>query len=590
MFGKKIKNYRKTKLESYLTGVLFCVIFFSGFLAWGNAMAAEHYIRPDITDDASLGCQYNGDGTTWSCASGTGAAGAFNTIPASASFVRGDTYYLSSGTWGAPGSSLFEKAVSGELYIYIKKATTSAHGTDVGWISELGTGQAAFVGWYPKFTTGYWDIDGVVGGGSNPASYGIYLIPPENVCETEGVTIFSAPYFSSPVSHMKVKHLALNGCDVDKYPTSCTMLMYFRPSNLTGGGWSSNYEISNNYFGGLNQNAIYGIFVRDSVFANNYFAGNNSSTSSSVFTSSLNAAGSGYTVNDILSVIRASNDEDSFKIKVDSVDGSGGIAAYSMEKSGSSYAIEDGLSTTGGSGTGAKINVLSLAGGDNCHGETFNLRVSADIDIKNNIFTNWNLYALGFHSYTVSLGYPEGSNIRTRVYNNIFDGADVTTTNWIIGNASSAEGNAMLDLEVFHNVFLNIVSGYMVNPVIIVDEEYYSKAYNNIFYNVNNPIFPDTVVEHDYNAYLKCTGTIENETNDQRDDDAANPFVDSANGDYRLNIGTLPINNGKTDLGATYVLDYAGTERGASPDIGAYEYVGTSDTVAPASPSGLSVT
>ena len=39
MFSKKTKNYRKTKLESYLTGVIFCVVFLSGFLAWGNAQA-----------------------------------------------------------------------------------------------------------------------------------------------------------------------------------------------------------------------------------------------------------------------------------------------------------------------------------------------------------------------------------------------------------------------------------------------------------------------------------------------------------------------------------------------------------------------
>ena len=40
MFDKKLKNYRKTKLEAYLTGVIFYVVFLSGFLIWGNAQAA----------------------------------------------------------------------------------------------------------------------------------------------------------------------------------------------------------------------------------------------------------------------------------------------------------------------------------------------------------------------------------------------------------------------------------------------------------------------------------------------------------------------------------------------------------------------
>ena len=40
MFSKKTKNYHKTKLESYLTGAIFCLIFLSGFLMWGNVQAA----------------------------------------------------------------------------------------------------------------------------------------------------------------------------------------------------------------------------------------------------------------------------------------------------------------------------------------------------------------------------------------------------------------------------------------------------------------------------------------------------------------------------------------------------------------------
>ena len=46
MLDKKTKKYHKTKLESYLTGVLFCVIFFSGFLVCQKAMAADYYASP----------------------------------------------------------------------------------------------------------------------------------------------------------------------------------------------------------------------------------------------------------------------------------------------------------------------------------------------------------------------------------------------------------------------------------------------------------------------------------------------------------------------------------------------------------------
>ena len=40
MSDKKIKKYHKTKLESYLTGAIFCTVFLSGFLLWENVEAA----------------------------------------------------------------------------------------------------------------------------------------------------------------------------------------------------------------------------------------------------------------------------------------------------------------------------------------------------------------------------------------------------------------------------------------------------------------------------------------------------------------------------------------------------------------------
>jgi len=88
---------------------------------------------------------------------------------------------------------------------------------------------------------------------------------------------------------------------------------------------------------------------------------------------------------------------------------------------------------------------------------------------------------------------------------------------------------------------------------------------------------------HDYNAYLKCTGTYPHdgtaETNGQVDASATDSFTNSANGDYTLKVGTLPINHGKTGLGSAYALDYAGVTRSVTPTIGAYEYVaGTQPT------------
>jgi hypothetical protein len=113
------------------------------------AQAANHYIR----DGAS------GDGSDWN--------NARDDLPAS--LVRGDTYYIADGNYN--GGYTFNDPCSGSLYIYIKKAIASDHGTDTGWQSSYGDGQAVFI--QTTVSTdrlrfapdGYWIFDGQVGGG-----------------------------------------------------------------------------------------------------------------------------------------------------------------------------------------------------------------------------------------------------------------------------------------------------------------------------------------------------------------------------------------------------------------------------------------
>jgi hypothetical protein len=98
--------------------------------------------------------------------SGNGSGSDWNNIAqwSSLSFTRGNSYYLQDGTYGAKTLST---AVSGSTYIYIKKATESAHGSATGWSSTYGDGIATFTNTSDVLTisTSYWDIDGVTGGG-----------------------------------------------------------------------------------------------------------------------------------------------------------------------------------------------------------------------------------------------------------------------------------------------------------------------------------------------------------------------------------------------------------------------------------------
>lgn len=97
--------------------------------------AANRYVRPGAT----------GSGTDWT--------NAYPALPAT--LVRGDTYYLADGNYGA---RTFADANSDTAVITVKKATESDHGTDLGWSASYGDGQAVFTGWV--IHTDYYVFDG----------------------------------------------------------------------------------------------------------------------------------------------------------------------------------------------------------------------------------------------------------------------------------------------------------------------------------------------------------------------------------------------------------------------------------------------
>ncbi len=112
------------------------------FIIPNLGLAANHYVRAGATG--------KNDGSDWN--------NAWASLPAG--LVRGDTYYIADGNY--PGYT-FDDAEAGSAYIYVKKAIPSDHGTDTGWNSSYGDGQA-FFGVF-TFQRGYYKIDGQIGGG-----------------------------------------------------------------------------------------------------------------------------------------------------------------------------------------------------------------------------------------------------------------------------------------------------------------------------------------------------------------------------------------------------------------------------------------
>jgi hypothetical protein len=71
------------------------------------------------------------------------------------------------------------------------------------------------------------------------------------------------------------------------------------------------------------------------------------------------AAGSGYVVNDVLAVVQP--DASGGTVKVLAINGSGGITSLSILTGGTGYSIASGLAMTGGTGTGATVNVTGIS-------------------------------------------------------------------------------------------------------------------------------------------------------------------------------------------------------------------------------------
>jgi hypothetical protein len=101
-------------------------------------IAADHFVL--------VGAGGSANGSDWT--------NAWTNLPAT--LTRGDIYYIGDGSYG---NYTFDDAVSSTSVITIKKATAADHGTETGWVSTMGDGQAVFG--TMEFTRGYYTINGV---------------------------------------------------------------------------------------------------------------------------------------------------------------------------------------------------------------------------------------------------------------------------------------------------------------------------------------------------------------------------------------------------------------------------------------------
>lgn len=165
-----------------------------------TAMAADYFVRAGATGA--------NNGADWT--------NAYTSLPGT--LVRGATYYIADGTYG---SYSFDDAQSGATYIYIKKATTTNHGTDIGWSNSYGDGAATFTSW--SFSTGYWDIDGQVGKwASDLNGYEAYGFVITQTASSSGTKLI---YFPSPgASYYSIKHVEAYYGNTSSWPQTADII------------------------------------------------------------------------------------------------------------------------------------------------------------------------------------------------------------------------------------------------------------------------------------------------------------------------------------------------------------------------------
>lgn len=167
--------------------ILFYVLFFF-CIAW-SAFATDytslgktmHYVRAGATGSA--------DGSDWT--------NAWTSIPSP--LIRDHVYFIADGSYG---TYTFDDAVSGTDAIYIVKATSDDHGTETGWDSSYGDGQALFTG-IIYMSASYMTIDGQNGGGydSWDSGHGIKI----QTGTTRNID------FGAAVSNVILTHLEIEG-------------------------------------------------------------------------------------------------------------------------------------------------------------------------------------------------------------------------------------------------------------------------------------------------------------------------------------------------------------------------------------------
>jgi len=443
--------------------------------------------------------------------------------------TTGSTYYIADGNYSGYQFTTSTAPVSGTNIITVKKATVADHGTGTGWDNAYGDGQAVFQ-WADAGSTNfgyklntfrilvsYVTIDGATGSGSNPANYGFKLV--------------MAPCFGGSAE-------------------GCTNLDQWNGVTIGAVGQSSLEltDITLQYLAAVGPAAT-----------KSYACFHDKSCSNTGIDVYLIVGGrlTNYTIRNVLSTHW--NNNISVRLTTNVL----------IENC---YVSDNWSSSTGD------------------HGQNINLDGVINTTIRNNQIVNSTEFAVALHinnnTYDIAVKISG-----LKIYNNLFYGTNPSMSGFIATMGSVADTMSS-GAEVHHNTVVgqNCGGGGFLKVGTTTDPTDISYVYNNLFYDTENCTTANAgytagVITHDYNAYLASTGYTA-ETHAQVDADATDAiFTDYDESDYTIAAANQfaidhIIGKGKT-LASPFDIDYAGLNRTAPYDIGAYDVGGEADTTAP---------
>lgn len=242
-----------------------------------NANAANHYVRPN---GGSYGLE---DGSDW-----TNAYNGFSDI-SWATIAAGDTIWVAGGTY-TQALSFTKGGTDNATRITVKRATTSAHGTETGW--NAGFDAQVLINGYTISTGGYNNItiDGQVANGIKIVHTGGYGLNSTNSGNNDGSDNFTARYItivgggpSSDCNHqgwhaVGGTNVLIEYCDMSSYPGGIIRadvknltFQYntIHEANNGGSACHNDLLISYNGNGTIRNNNLYNTLAAGLAFADN---------------------------------------------------------------------------------------------------------------------------------------------------------------------------------------------------------------------------------------------------------------------------------------------------------------------------------